>query len=377
MEEIIQTQEETTTEEQVSEGLPAEALPVEEISTEETLVSEDNGDLLTEDAHEHLTDDQIKKLDNLLSTLKGGINIMAQDWMATAKEYNIGEKEMIALGKYNVEHATAKPDNLTEEEEKDWDYMNGINNLTEDEVKEIFPDPNHPIYGITFDITKDRIHDICREYFEYTSMKKEYAMVHDQYSRLLEENEEAHITMQRVLAEAEPNPEVKAAKIAAIENYYSIKYLKWMRDPIDPQQKNAIIKALSDANKIMYYNNRCKAKLEQMEISPMIILEINKFENNHLPDKYWPNQGVLVLYFMTLVAFANISKPLSDDSNKIRCMVLALDRYIRKSAMTDKERDEITQSVIGLEEQFLGLCPVAEKPHVDTPPTTDIPEVVE
>ena len=350
-------------------------IPEEELPTEESNPDE----ILTDDAHEQLTDDQIKQLDNLLSTLRDGINIMSQDWLATAKEYKLTNNNMTALGIFNSEHCTPKPDNLTEEEEKNWNYMNGLDALTEEDVKKIFPEPDHPIYAITFDITKDRIKDACKEFFELTSMKKEYNLVHEQYSKLLEENEEAHIAMQRVLAEAETDPELKAQKIAAIEKYYYWKYLKWFRDPVDPQQMNAIIKALSDADKVMYYNNRCRAKLEQLKISPMIILEINKFENNHLEEKYWPNQGVLVLYFMTMVAFANISRSMSDDMNKIRCMIIGLDRFIRNSVMTDAERAEMTESIIALEDQFLGKCPTpktVEKEHEDTPPTTDIPEVV-
>lgn len=387
MDEITQTQEVDTSIDtvQVSEGtgeeMQAIEVPVEEenwlLSEDEIPTEESNPqELLTDEAHEHLTDDQIKQLDNLLSTLRDGINIMSQDWLATAREYKLTNKEMTELGVFNSEHRTEKPENLTEEEEKNWDYMNGLDALTEEDVQKIFPESTHPIYGITFDITKDRIKDACKEFFELTSMKKEYEMVHEQYSKLLEENEEAKIAMHRVLAEAEINPEVKAAKLAAIDKYYYWKYLKWLRDPIDPQQMKAVINALSDADKVMYYNNRCRAKLEQLKISPMIILEINKFENNHMDKKYWPNQGVLVLYFMTMVAFSNVSKPLSDDMNKIRCMIIALDRYIRKSVMTDKERDEITESLIGLEEQFLGKCPVPKEKHEDTPPTSDIPEVV-
>ena len=389
MDEIIQTQEVDTSldTEQTSEGTNEEMQAIEipegeegNLIAEEEIPTEESNpeELLDERAEENISDEQLKQLDNLLFTLRDGINLMSKDWIATAKEYGITAQHMTALGVYNSEHCTPAPENMTQEERNKWDYMNGIDSLTEEDVKNIFP-PGHPIYAITFDITKDRIKDICKQYFEYTSMKKEYSMVHEQYSRLLEQNEEAHIAMQRVLAETETDPKLKAEKIAAIDKYYYYKYLKWLRDPVDPQQMNAIIKALSNADKIMYYNNRCKAKLEQLKISPMIIVEINKFENNHLEEKYWPNQGVLVLYFMTMVAFANIGRALSDDMNKIRCLIIALDRYIRKSVMTDQERDEITQSIIAFEDQFLGKCPVlekTEKEHVDTAPTTDIPEVV-
>ena len=389
MDEITQTQEVDTSidTEQVSEGtgeeMQAIEAPVEEenmLIAEEEIPTEESDpkDLLDENAHEHLSDDQIKQLDNLLSTLRDGINLMSQDWLATAKAYKLNNNHMTALGVFNSEHAEQKPEDLSEEDAKNWDYMNGLNALTEEDVKKIFPEEDHPIYGLTFEITKERIHDACKEFFELTSMKKEYEIVHEQYSKLLEENEEAQIAMHRILAEAETDPELKAQKIAAIEKYYYWKYLKWMREPIDPAQMRSILNALSDADKVMYYNNRCRAKLEQLKISPMIILEINKFENNHLDEKYWPNQGVLVLYFMTMVAYSNISRALSDDMNKIRCMIIGLDRYIRKSVMTDTERDELTQSIIALEEQFLGKCPVPKtEEHVDTPPTTDIPEVAD
>jgi len=362
------------------EPMEGSEVPVGEEGTLDTTDTEEKTerpDLLDENAHEHLTQSQLKQLDDLLHTLADGVKIMNQDWLAVAKDYGLTDKQMTELGIFNSEHCDPKPENLSEEEDRNWDYMNGLNKLTEEDVEKIFPDKTQGIYGFTFDITKDRIHEACSEFFQLTSMKKEYGVVLEQYSRLLEENEQATIAMQRVLAETEQDPELRAKKIAEIDKYYYWKYLKWLREPVNESQAKAIINALSDANKVLYYHNRCKSKLETLQISPMIVLELNKFENKQLEEKYWPNQGVLVLYFMTFVAFANLRK--QDDVTKIKCMVIALDRFIRKSVMTDQEREEITTSVIGLEDQFIGKCPVPKtttEEHTITPPTTDIPEVV-
>ena len=104
-------------------------------------VSTDNESLEVSATEQPTKEDLVTMMQTITSTLKSletSVKVMEEQWLATAREFQITDTHMKELGKWNADHRTEKPEGLSEEEAANWDYLNGIDSITIEEITRIF-----------------------------------------------------------------------------------------------------------------------------------------------------------------------------------------------------------------------------------------------
>ena len=114
----------------------------------------------------------------LLKNLEGMVDIMQSQWEASARELDLKDHHMKMLAVVNDRHKIKPPADATEEDLAKWDYMNGIDYITDEEIDEIFED-GHPVRGVDHSQTVDRIKGACQDFHGYQScVSTEMYMMH-------------------------------------------------------------------------------------------------------------------------------------------------------------------------------------------------------
>jgi len=316
----------------------------------------------------------MKQIEELMKQAEMMVQIMQNQWSASARELHINDTHMKELGKWNDDHRTPMPEDISEEERNNWDHLNGIDCITEEEVNRIFGE-EHPIHGVMFSQTVDRIKAACNDFFGWLTTMREYRQIHDAYLELLEVEEEKNIEVLKAKAEEEEDPEKKAKMQESIDLYYDRKFLGWLAKPFAEDERDRILKALGDPKKIEYWLERCRTKLSQLKISQKFILEIAQFEQRFLPEKYHKANNVLLLYFMATCGYCKASDPEDDGRVKTVCMVIALDAFIRNT-WREERKQNLLNNIIAFEDQFIDFIKEPETEHEVTPPITEESESV-
>ena len=311
------------------------------------------------DPENPLTAESSEKVGNLLKQLEGMVQLMQSQWEASARELDLQDVHMRQLAAINEKYKQNPPANLSQEELDNWDYINGIDKITDEEIDEIFPE-GHKVRGVDHSQTVDRIKGACQDFFAWVAMMKEYRNVHDAYLQLIELEEEKQIEELKTLVEKEEDESKKKAMNDSIEMYYNRKYLKWLADPVDEVTKKRIQKALSDEKQATYLINRCRDKLKQLKISSKFILEISQFEKRFLDEKYHKCSNVLLIYFMQTCIYMDAYDKKNDGRVKTICMVMALDGFIRNTWNEDRKK-MILDNIRAFEDQFLDVVPTAKE----------------
>ncbi len=334
---------------------PVIELPKDKVPEDAPFTEEANENLKAVDENDPLSAKSIENIEALLKNLEGMVQIMESQWNASARELDLKDHHMRALAEINMKYRQLPPEHLTPEQLNDWDYLNGIDKITDDEINAIFEE-GHKVRGVDHSQTVDRIKGACQDFFGWLQTVREYRNVHDAYLQLLELKEEEQIKELRETAEKEEDPEKKQAMLNSIEMYYNRKYLKWLAEPVDDASKERIVKALSDEKKVAYWINRCRDRLKQMKISSKFILECSQFEKRFLEEKYHKNSNVLLLYFMQTAIYQDPNNKKDDGRTKTVCMVMAIDAIVRNT-MTEDNRTMVLDHIRKFEDQFLDLVP--------------------
>lgn len=292
-----------------------------------------------------------KNLIQLMKQVGEMVKIMEANWESSRNEFLLTDTHMKLLYKYNEEHREEMPDYLTEEQKNDWDRFNGLNEITEEAVLEIFGE-EHPIIGVTHSQTVDRIKDVTSEFFTWLSTLKEYRQIHDAYMELVELQEEQNIKQLILRTEAEEDPDKKIVLQKAIDTYYNRKHLDFLAEEMDENTIDRLVNVFNDKTKIAYWLNRSQDKLKQLKISTKIILEISQFEKRFLPEKYHKLSNILLLNFMQTVIYCSCGDKNDVNRNKAVCMVLGLDRIIRDTANVET-RERVLNNIMKFEDQFM------------------------
>lgn len=324
-------------------------------TADKSFVEEAEQKLAIEDEKDPLSEKSIENITNLMKNMEQMVMVFQSQWEASARELQLNDSHMRQLAAVNEKHKEQPPENITPEELENWDYLNGIDKITPEEVDEIF-EADHPIRGIEFTHTVDRIKGACKDFFGWVQMMKEYRNVHDAYLQLNELEEEKQIAELKERADQEEDPEKKKVMLDGIDMYYNRKYLKFLSEPIEEGERDAICNALKDVQKVSYWIRRCREKLTQMKISSKFILEISQFEKRFLEEKYHKCSNVLLLYFMRVCIYADTGNKKDDTRTKVVCMVMGLDSLIRKT-MPKERIDEVLGNIRALEDQFIEYVP--------------------
>lgn len=331
--------------------------------TENEEIPQDNnmGNTPTEDeasssSEIHFTEDDLRNIDDktLKETLKSVtqmMNVLNEMWEASKSEFGLTDANMRELYQYNLEHRKLKPDDYDEEANGKWDNYNGLDDISAEEVQTIFGE-THSIIAPDHPTTVKRIKQSFGEFIEYICAVKEYKELNDTYIQYLELKEEDEMNELRKQAEVEEDPEKKAKMLSSIDDYYKVKTLGFLADPISEKDMERLCKAYTTASTLEYYIERARTKLKSLNISSKIILEISKFENRFMDEKYHKQSNILLLYFLSMVTFCRVDDPHDKTRGLIVSMTIALDNVIRKN-WNEKYTKMVMDNIEKFEDQFL------------------------
>jgi hypothetical protein len=292
------------------------------------------------------------QLGQMMGQIREMMGMFEAQWNSTKQEFKLNDGHMRLLYSYNEEHAQPMPEGLSEEEQIKWDKFNGLNSITEEKALEIFGE-EHPIIAPMHTITIDRIKSVTQDFFSWVSTVNEYRNINDAYLQLIEAEEEKQIESLKVHAEKEQDPEKKAKMIAALDLYYNRKYLDFIAEPLPEEKINILVKAFHSEDKVSYWINRSRNKLNQMKISSKFILEISQFEKRFLPEEYHNQNNIFLLYFMSLLVYCDVYDKKSSDRTKVACIVFGMDKYIR-NVWPAEIKEKIINNMIEFQKQFIG-----------------------
>lgn len=340
--------------EEVSESVEnTEVDSTEEVTTDENVSEETTTDEnSSEEANSPFTMDQIKQM---MKTAETMLKTMEEIWLSDAKEYHITRDHITELHAWNMNHRIPLPDDATDKDRDDYDPVNGIESITEEEVNRIFGE-DHPIIGVEHTVTVDRISTVFHDWFAFISAQRQYKNIHDAYMELLEADEEHQMDELKKAIDAEEDEEKKAKMQASYDLYYNRKYIDFLADKLDDAATNRIISTLKDSAKAEYLIKRCKARLKQLNISTNVILELSQFEKRFMEEKYHKCSQCVLVYFMQTLVYSNPHDKKDDARTKAVCMIFALDGVI-KGTWKGERADRVMNNVRAFCDQLIDIVP--------------------
>lgn len=304
------------------------------------------------DPENPLSEMSVKQIEGLLRQASEMVQAMEAIWKGTQRDFKLKDSHMKSLYQYNETHKKEIPSGLSDEEKDQWDHFNGFDNITDDEITEIFGE-DHPIIGVATSQTIDRIKTAMSDYITWMASLKEYKQINDAYMTLVEIEEEKKIKELEEIMEKTEDPEAKAEMKKSLDDYYNRKYIDFIAEPLSEKEIETLIKNFKDEKKLEYYTNRTIDKLKSLKVTTKFILEISQFEKRFLPEDYHKNSNILLLWFMQKIIFSNPAGN-KDDRNIIICFIICMDRLVRKVIKDPMEEERIMSNIRKFEDQFIG-----------------------
>lgn len=312
-------------------------------------ISKENEEILNDE--NPLNELSINEMNKLMKQMREMILMMEETWKVSKSDFKLTDNHMKELYQYNEQHCKQMPDNLTDEEKENWDHFNGLDNISEDEVIEIFGE-GHPIIGVMHSQTKDRIKTVTEDYFNWLAALREYNLTNVAYMQLVETEESKEMEKLKIIMENETDPEKKESMKNSLDKYYSNKYLDFLAEELSEKDIDMLVKTYGDKKKIEYWLIRTREKLVQMKINSKIILEISQFEKRFLPEKYHPVSNMILLRFMQFTTYAKAADKNDEDRIKSLSMVIALDNIIR-NIFDEESRNRVLNNLMKFLDQIL------------------------
>lgn len=294
---------------------------------------------------ESITIEDMNKLISYLGNMVGTIEQMLTNYRAI---YKMGDSEFKALYDFNMEHREERPEDVSEEK---YDRFNGLDKLTEEDVVKIFG-KDSPIIEPEHTKTIDNIKKVVDTFISFLTGQQQYNLVYNNYTQLIEDNENDRMNELKEMAEKETNEDTKAKMLKAYNEYYAIKYLDFLKEPMEPKVVEIISGNFVRADKIKYWITRGTERLEQMKFSTKFILELSKFETRFLDPKYKEQDNILLMWFLHKLIYSDLNSDSSKDKAALVSFMITMDRLIRNQ-WKDDIKERIMNNIIELEEQFL------------------------
>lgn len=327
----------------------------------EEVVSETAGEETVDENSEVHTMSELKQL---MDMVKKYLKMQEEVWRQIRTDFNCTAPQMRALLEYNQNHLTEEleEENLETDENgnqimpKEYDELNGLDNISIEDIENIFgKDPR--IFGINEEDTRERIKTACSAYYDWMKCSIEYNNINTEYVKLLEEQEREEMNILKKQCEEEQNPETKAKLTKSINDYYELKFLQFLRIPMDEKQIERIVNCYHDGNKIEYWLERGRAKLKQLGVAEKFILELSNIEERLLPEEFHKNKNIFLIYVLNMIVYEDINDPLIRP--KVIALVINLDKFIRKILPMD-EMNEIFDNICFVEKQFVAYMAAKE-----------------
>jgi hypothetical protein len=289
-----------------------------------------------------------KEMADWIKTAKEIMLLTESQWRLTQSEFSLTTDIMTELHKFNNDH---KVPQTTETNE--YDQYNGIDHMTYEESIKIFGE-DHPIMGGIHTITIDRIKSSMDDLARWSKALDNYTKTYNEYIGFIEAKEDYNIALlqQKILEETDEFK--KIAMNNELQQHYRKKYLDFLSDKLDDKSIERLTRSFHDVDKVKYLLEKAVTKLSKINISKMFIMEIAGFEKRFLPEKYHGQNNLLLLYFLDLCAFTKLNMDSSDKIFKIKCITIAMDKFIRHT-MNEQWRERTIANVIELEDQFIGI----------------------
>lgn len=304
----------------------------------------------TNESDNYLTEFKSEQLQGLLKQVGQVVKMMEDSWKVSKNEFQLTEEMTQKLYAFNQKHAEPMPEDLSDEEKEKFDKFNGLDKLTDKDLESIFPDDS-PIYGVTMDVTIDRIKDCMGDLIGWLSALKEYRGIHDAYMQLIELEEEKEIEKLKIITEAENDEEKKKQYQSIIDAYYKRTQLGFLKD-ITKEDIERITRTFHDDKKIEYWIRRSIDKLRRLGISSKCILELSQFEKRFLEEKYHKQNNILLVYFLMKTTYCDVDNKKDPDRGNVLAMTIILDSVIRKNIPDDKLKI-VMNNIIEYENIFL------------------------
>lgn len=293
----------------------------------------------------------IDEMDRMMQNLNSMVKMMEDSWTATKMEFKLTEDNMKDLYQYNEQHRTPLPENASEEETQKYDYFNGLNEIPEEEIINIFGE-EHPIIGVEISQTRDRIKSAAEDYFNWASALKELSETNIAYMQIVEQDELLKMEELRVVMENETDPVQKEKMKKSLDHYWTNKYLDFLKEPLEEKEIKMLAEAYGDVKKLGYWIDRCREKLKQMGLNQKLILEISQFENRFLPEKYHCISNMLLLKFIQITRYAKTSDPNDLDRVRSVSMAVALDDTIR-NIFDEEHKQRVLDNIMAFLDQMI------------------------
>ena len=171
---------------------------------------------------ESITIEDMNKLISYLGNMVGTIEQMLTNYRAI---YKMGDPEFKALYDFNMEHREERPEDVSEEK---YDRFNGLDKLTEEDVVKIFG-KDSPIIEPEHTKTKKKKKKVVDTFISFLTGQQQYNLVYNNYTQLIEDNENDRMNELKEMAEKETNEDTKAKMLKAYNEYYAIKYLDFLK----------------------------------------------------------------------------------------------------------------------------------------------------
>ena len=289
------------------------------------------------DESDPLSDSNIRQVEEMVRQMRQTVEIVQNIWYEDSRQYQLTGEMMYKLHQFNQANITPQDHTKSDEE---YDEFNGLDRITKIDLINIFG-KNHPhalaagVDGI-MDIIKGNLAD----YISYVRIWREFKETDRSYCMLIEMRADSDMLKLREVAEAETDEIKKKKLLDSIDQYYSVKFMDYLRDPLSDKDKKAFVDTFGDEKKVEYWINRSKDKLLQMNTSQRFILEISNFEQIHLPERYHMLSNMFLLYFMRSLIFTDVAPNITDPKKKyerdrIFAMINAVDSVIRSTNTTD------------------------------------------
>lgn len=317
------------------------------------MISEENKEQITPD-DDGLNDVNLNEIRSTIKNLTKTVNYIQTIWFETKDQYQLTSEQMYKLHKFNQDHLTPKQG---EDDDNSYEF-NGVDKLTYEDVKDIFGENHHFTKSFTYDV--DGITDIIKssfaDYINFIRFTKELQDTDIAYRKLLDLKEEQEMLKLAEVAVNETDPDKKAEMQKSIDQYYNVKLMNYLRNPLTDMEKKVFIDAFGDERKIKYYIDRSRDKLTQMGISQTYILEISNLEKIHLPERYHMLSNMVLLYFMRSIIHTDVANNISERSkyeySRIIAMINALDMVIRKTG-TQENIQKIKNNIMAFLDQLI------------------------
>ena len=296
---------------------------------------------------------QMKQLRELMKQTSEFMEFQRSLWDQIKAEFNLDETQMRVLLNYNEEVKDPLPEVSGENknEEKEYDPLNGIDKISEEKVIEIFGE-DAEVIGIQHSQTIDRLKSATEIFYTLMQSSYEYDSINKEYSELIELREEAYIATMKEMIEAEEDQEKKLNLMKSLDNLYYIKYLGFLREPLDDRTTRRIVTHFHDKYKIEYDIEKTRYHLKRLNILDRFIVEISSFETRFLDERYHKQDNLLLLYFMIRIVYEDINEGKPARLHVIS-MVIMLNKFIR-NMLSEDMRNVVLNNIIALEDQFLG-----------------------